>query len=135
MMYGIYVHETQKEPYATQIVAGKKIIDTRTRDMLGKLVGERVLVIRTRSGHKADIIGAVTIIGKVWFADHVLNYIRDRTCIPKGSKYDTHNGGKWCYYIADPIEFIPMQLENLTVLSRNMSFAKISFLGGASDVN
>ena len=134
-MYGIYVHETKKEPYATQIVTGKKMIETRTRNTLGKLVGERVLIIRTRSGHKTDIIGSATIEEAVWYCDFTLDHMRELTCIPEGSKFDTHNGGKWCYYLFDPVEFEPILLEDVTVLKRNMSFAEISFIGGARNDN
>lgn len=136
IMYGMYVHETNAEPYATQIITGKKTIETRTRDTLGKLCGQRVLVIRTRSGHKADIIGSVLITGKIWLTASDLYERRDKTRIPKGSKYDASSFGKWCYFLSDPIELEPIPLSDTTVIKRNMSFARISFIkGGAENDN
>ena len=38
-MPAIYVHETKQTPYASWIVRGDKVIETRTRNVLKKFVG------------------------------------------------------------------------------------------------
>ena len=123
----IYVHDTKATPYAEAIVKGLKPIETRTRNVLERFVKSRVLVIRTRSGHKAEVIGSV-VIDKVRFhTAQEMDALRDKTLIPPGSKYDCQDGkGKWCYYLTDPVEFDkPIPLSDYKVITRNMSSATI----------
>lgn len=82
--------------YAKAIVYGYKTIETRSRDMLGKLVGERVAVIRTRHGKKPMVIGYVTI-GYRYYEDNLddLDRLRIDTLIQPGGKYD--GKPRWLY--------------------------------------
>lgn len=124
----MYVHDTKETPYAMQIVKGLKFIETRTRNVLKRFVGERVLVIRTRSGHPAEIIGEVTIINARFYNAEELNTMRNLTRIPEGSKYDCTGNGKWCYWMADPEEYTkPIPLSECNVISRTMSYAIIEY--------
>ena len=120
----IYVHDTKRTPYAMQIVEGLKRIETRTRNVLRQFVGQRVLVIRTRSGHKAEVIGEATISSAVWLGAQTLDENRHLTLIPKGSKFDVSEGGKWCYWLKDPVKYgFPVPLSDYEVITRNMSYA------------
>ena len=121
----IYVHDTKETPYAMQIIMGDKRIETRTRNVLRRFVGERVLVIRTRSGHKAEVIGSVYLDHCRFLTATEMDAARDRTLIPKGSQFDCQNGkGKYCYYLTDPVEFSePKPLTDYAVITRNMSYA------------
>ena len=126
IMPGIYVHETKAEPYATQIIRGKKTVETRGRDMLKRFVGKRVLVIRTRANKPAEIIGSVDITGKGYWNAQQLDKHRDITCIPEGSKFDTGES-RWAYKLENPIGLGPIPLNELTVLHKSRSAVFVSF--------
>lgn len=98
-MKGIFVNQLSASgvPYADAIVGGYKRIETRNRDMLSQLVGEHVAVIRTVRGKTPTIVGYVTIHNKAFADANQFELIREYTLIPKGSKYDVHGKGKWCY--------------------------------------
>lgn len=126
-MPAIYVHDTKETPYAMQIVKGKKRIETRTRNVLKRFVGERVLVIRTRSGHKAEVVGEVTISCGGWLDAYALDDNRFFTLIPKGSKYDCTGDGKWCYWLTNATEYEkPIPLSEYEVITRTMSYAIVT---------
>lgn len=55
--YGINV----RGEYATMIALGNKIIETRSKNMLKNLIGQRVYIVKTNSKSRAYIIGEVTI--------------------------------------------------------------------------
>lgn len=125
MLHAIYVNEPGCIHYATAIVQGYKPVETRTRDMLGKLVGERVAIVRTRRRHPAEIIGYATITRKAYHTTAELEDMRDQTLIPPGSKFDSHGAGKWCYYLEDPEEVAPIALSTMPVITRNRSYVTI----------
>lgn len=109
-MYGIFVNENGCVHYARLIVQGCKPIETRSRNMLGSLVGERVAIIRTRRNKKPTVLGYATI-ARTEFVDSVaFEALRDKTLIPPGSAYDVKGRGKWCYYMEDPQECEPYEL-------------------------
>lgn len=123
----IYVHDTKETPYALWIVKGEKPLETRSRNVLGKFVGERILVIRTRSGHPAEVIGEASMINSRFYTNAELDAMRNLTLIPKGSKYDCTGKGKWCYWLANVTEYEkPIPLSEYEVLSRNMSYAIVT---------
>jgi len=112
--YGIYVSNERRTPWAGWIVSGLKEIETRNKNMLGKLVGERVAVIAT-GNHPPLIVGYVTItsalhVGKDLFDRRFRKY----TMIEKGDRYDCTEKGKWLYYLSDAEACNPMALpENI----------------------
>lgn len=127
MKSAIYVHETRYIPYATAIAAGIKPIETRNRDVLGRLVGENVLIIRTRKGKPADVIGTVTISEKRFYSVSELDNMRDKTLIPPGSKFDCHGKGKWGYTMENPVLWEkPIPLQHFTIEHKTRSFAVLS---------
>lgn len=121
----IYVRNTKEAKYADYIVGKLKPVETRTRDVLGHFVGQRVLVIRTEAGKKPMIIGSAFVKEKAFRTAEQLDYIRDLTMIPKGSEFDASQGGKWCYYLNDAVEYEPFPLERLEVEKRTRSFAML----------
>ena len=97
-MKAIYVRDTRAVKYAEAIAGAYKPLETRTRDMLGKLVGERVAIIRTGLGKQPVVVGFATIASKQWVeARKEWEDLQPLHLIPPGSKYDCHGSGKWCY--------------------------------------
>ena len=127
ILYAIYVHNTRAVPYADAIASGLKPIETRTRDVLGRFVGKRVLIIRTEDGKKPMVIGSAFIRDKAFHDANTMDFLRDLTCIPPGSKYDCNGKGKWCYYMAHPVQFAePIPLDEFKVISRTRSHATLA---------
>lgn len=127
MTPAIYVHETRATPYASAIAGGYKPIETRTRDVLKRFIGERVLIIRTRDGHPADIVGSAVISGKRFCSASELGTMRDLTLIPPGNKYDCHGNGKWCYTMTDPVMYSkPFPLSDTHITHKTRSYAIIN---------
>ena len=124
---GIFVHETRAIPYATAIVKGYKTIETRTRNMLGKFVGQQVAVIRTSDNKPSEVIGFVRITGCKFCTAEELDGMRDNTLIPPGSKFDCHSKGKWCYELSKPRECPPIPVSALPYLKKTRSYIVFPF--------
>lgn len=103
-MVGIFVNENGGIRYAQAIVQGYKPVETRSRNMLGKLIGNRVAVVRTRRGKNPMIVGYATIERADWFCQAVANGVEMRrfTRIPEGSIHDSGPKGKWFYWLSHP---------------------------------
>ncbi len=100
-MRGIFVNENGGIPYAAAIVQGIKPIETRSKDMLHSLVGERVAVIRTRRGKTPTVVGYVDIVAKAFCPADEFDLYREQTLIPSNSAYDVNGKGKWMYHLAN----------------------------------
>ena len=109
-MYGIYVNENGCVPYAKAIVQRYKPIETRNRNMLKSLIGERVAVVRTKRGKQPMVVGHATIFKTEFHTQEELDTMRNMTLIPEGSQYDCKGKGKWCYYMVDAEECEPYPL-------------------------
>lgn len=114
-MYGIFVNENGCIPYARAIAQGIKPIETRSRNMLKALVGQRVAIIRTRRGERPTIVGYAVIKDAEFHTAEALDYLRDLTLIPKGSKYDCTGRGKWCYIMGEAEECEPYELPSSAI--------------------
>lgn len=126
MIPAIYVRQTKAIPYADDIISGIKTIETRNRNTLGRFVGQRVFIIKTCAGHKATVIGDVTITGAAYHTAQELDALRDQTMIPKDSKFDCKGNGKWCYTLSDPTPTVePLELDCFPVVYKTRSFAMI----------
>ena len=111
-MYGIFVNEDGGVHHAEAIVGGYKTVETRSRNMLKGLVGERVAVVRTRRNASPTVVGYVGI-GQAYFcpAERFNDEdVRNLTCIPVGSRYDCHGRGKWLYDLWDAEVCVPYPL-------------------------
>lgn len=109
-MYGIFVNDDGPVKFAEEIVAARKPVETRTRNMLRLLVGKRVAVVQTGRGKVPTIIGHVTIMDNQRKSGSWLDENRDKTLIIKGSKYDNGGAAKWCYFLKDAERCDPFQL-------------------------
>ena len=122
----IYVHSSSGIPYAEAIVRGAKPIETRSRDVLARFVGQRVLIIRTRNGKPSDVVGSAIISRKDFHTVQELDAMRDQTLIPPGSKFDCHGRGKWCYTMKLSMAYEkPVPLSAYTIISRTRSWAML----------
>lgn len=102
-MKAMYVEATPCVDYAMAIVGGYKTIETRSKNTLKSLVGERAAVIRTSpNGGKSKVVGYVTItryeycpytLFRMYYPDHL---------VPVGSKFDCTGRGKYFYHLSDP---------------------------------
>ena len=127
-VYAIYIHDTKAEPFTDWILDGKKTIETRTRNVLYNMLGNRVLIIRTRSGHDAEIVGSVFINDYGFYTKEQLDEMRDKTCIAPESRFNECKAGKWCYFLKNPHRYEkPTLLKELTVYKRTMSFAQVNW--------
>ena len=99
-MKGMFVNSDGIK-YAEAIVGRFKTIETRNRNTLGPLVGERVAVVRTGRGKCPMVIGDVFVVSAQPMGRDGFEIYRDWTLIPPGSKYDCPEGGKkWMYFLA-----------------------------------
>lgn len=125
-MTAIYIHESRAIPYASAVAGGYKPLETRSRDVLGRFLGQRVLIIRTRDGHKPDVIGSAFVSAKQFYSADQLDTdeLRNKTLIPPGSKYDHHGRGKWAYTMNNPVLFsAPVPLSDFEITHKTRSFA------------
>lgn len=125
----MYVRNTKNEKFADWLADGRKPIETRTRDVLGKFIGKRVLIIRTEQNKKPLVIGSAFMVGKAYHNADSMDYIRELTMVPKGSQYDCpDDGGKWCYYLRHPLMFDePIPLDRFHIIKRTRSYALLSY--------
>lgn len=103
-MYGIFVNQDGGVPYADAIVRGYKTVETRQKNMLLPLVGERVAVIRTRRHKRPEVVGYVDIDRYEFCPVTLFEMYRDETLIPPGSARDVRGRGKWFYRLSNPTE-------------------------------
>lgn len=93
-MYGIYI-SCKAIPFIDYILTGAKEYETRSCNVLGRLLGKRVALIETGHG-RAIIRGYATI-------DHYTTLYHDSLDARKsawifGTPYDIPNGGKKVFY-------------------------------------
>jgi len=86
----------KEQPFLDQIMTGQKKYETRTKNMLRKLIGEKVLLAETGHGRAPFVRAEATIdIGIEVFLRHVWETTyREPSCIAAGSKYDWQEGTK-----------------------------------------
>ena len=96
--------------YADAIADGIKPVETRSRNMLQALVGERVAIVRTMRGKAPTVMGYVTVCSATFKPWEWMDANRDLTLIPSGSKYDCTGRGEWCYFLRDAERCDPFPL-------------------------
>lgn len=125
-MHGIYVHQSKGIPYADAIVGGYKKIETRTKNTLGRFVGQRVFIVRTMDGRKPVVVGSVRIASACYRTPDWLEEHRNETCVPPGSRFDHHGRGKWIYRLDEPDRYeTPLELKDFNVTKRTRTFVEI----------
>ena len=100
------------EPFVNDIMSGLKQYETRTRNTLGRFLGDRVLLAET--GHGRPLVKCSAVI------DHVISvYTREKweeyleaSWIPVGSMYDWQPDTKvkWLYHLTDIQPVVPFRL-------------------------
>ena len=106
-MFAIYVRSTRAIRYAIALTHGYKAMETRTRNVLKRLIGQRVAVIETGRG-KAAIVGYLNIDSCDYIEKERFDKMHMFHCVPSGSKYDCKKGsGKYCYWVSDPVPCDP----------------------------
>lgn len=114
-MKGIFVNDDGSVKYATEIVNARKPVETRTKNMLAALVGERAAIVKTGRGCKPTVIGFTDVVSATLRSGEWLDQNRDLTLIPKGSKYDADGRAKWCYLLENAVACDPYPLPGSTV--------------------
>lgn len=97
-MKAVFINECGSLRYASRVADGIKTIETRSRDMLKNLIGERVAIVRTGRG-PAQVIGYVRIVNKVFCYRPFFQTLYPLHLVPPGSKHDCRGAGKWCYIL------------------------------------
>lgn len=87
--------------YADLIAQARKLVETRSRNMLSALVGERVAIVRTVRGKKPMVIGYVDVVGASFCKAEDFRKYFDLHLVPAGSAYDVSGKGKWFYHLAN----------------------------------
>lgn len=109
-MKAMFVNDPGHTPYAFCIALGYKPVETRHRNMLAQLVGDRVAVVRTHRGKKPLVVGYVDVVRAAFMDSAWLDGNRDLTLIPPGSVYDSDGRGKWCYFLENAETCTPYPL-------------------------
>lgn len=111
-MKAMYVHQLSRQgvPYADAIVQAYKSIETRSRNMLKALVGERVAVVRTVSGKVPVVVGYVTVVAASFCPATDFDKYFNQHLVPSGSVYDCRGKGKWFYHLANAETCEPFQV-------------------------
>ena len=84
-MKAIFVNENGCIPYAAAIVNGYKPIETRSRNMLSALVGERIAIVRTKRGKRPTIVGYANMTRYEFCPFCLFEMYRDLTLIPQAA--------------------------------------------------
>lgn len=122
---GVNVNQDGENRYADKIVDGEKTLETRNSDSLRPYVGERVSIVRTGDG-PAKAIGAVTIGEPIVVkTQREFDKYRDRTLVPKGSKFDLAPGGvKYMYPLENPERYEAEKNVGLGIVSREVMLSR-----------
>ena len=108
-MKAMYIHDSIREPFTALILAGWKVFETRTRDMLRPLVGERVAIIRTGSGLPMIVGYADVVSGEkvdaVSFASPQMTGLH--RVFPDSKYFPRDNSGRWLYLLKN-VERLPV---------------------------
>jgi hypothetical protein len=88
-------------PFMSDIGAGRKILETRSRNMLGRLCGQPVILAETRQGGYLAMYIAVLQSARAVRSKEEWEDLRPLHRVPVGSKYDwkPDTRVKWTYEI------------------------------------
>ena len=94
---------SSKIPFVDLIGSGSKPFETRTRNMLGRFIGERILIAETGKGSPVIRFSAVIDYAVEVHTRSAWERYRQDACIPVGSKYDWNENTKvkWLYHLTD----------------------------------
>ena len=99
----------KEQPFLDRILSESKLYETRTRNTLGKLIGDRVLLAET--GHGKPLVRCAATIDRiiaVYSRDEWDKYYSKYADVDSGSRYDWHDDTKvkYLYLLTDiqPVE-------------------------------
>lgn len=96
-MKGFYMNELTDE-----LLSGRKKLESRNRNTLHSLVGERVFIIKTGVG----IVGSCRLGHPIIISSQAqYESYRPFTMVAPGSRYDYTGGKKYLYPVYDPIQY------------------------------
>lgn len=93
-MIGVYIN-CARYPFLDWIISKDKRYETRTRNMLGTLIGQRVALVETGKGKPT--VKAMATIAAVQTVDHSSNAMRDAAMIT-GTIYDIPEDSTKLFY-------------------------------------
>lgn len=109
----------RSSPFTDWILDGKKIIETREKNTLKSLVGQRVGIIQTGCG-KAKLVGYVTVSGVIKYeTESEFREDESRHLVNPGSKYDIKTI-KYGYVLAEPERCEPKLITSKGIVIRNI---------------
>lgn len=110
-MKAMFVEETGASHYAHWLAEGRKTIETRFKNTLGKLVGERVAIVRTRHG-KLPLVVGYCVVTDCWFCpkNEFADYTNQHLIFNEGCKYFAKRTGKYMYEIRHAEKCEPYEL-------------------------
>lgn len=98
-----------RHPFLKKIMDFQKEYETRTRNMLGRFLGERVLFAET--GHGKPVVRCSAVISEIIevYTQEAWNKYLRAACIPAGSTYDWQPGTrkKVLYRLTDVVACDP----------------------------
>ena len=96
-------------PFMADIGAGLKRIETRNRNMLGGLVGRRVILAETKQGGYLAMYSAVIRFARPIYSREAWDELRPQHRVPAGSKYDWKDNTrvKWLYGLSSVCSLCP----------------------------
>lgn len=105
-----------KVPFVDAIISNRKHYETRTRNTLGRFLGEPVLIAETRHGRK-PVVKAMAMIDQIVSVStkEAWDEYLDMAAIPAGSSYDWQPDTKikWLYRLKDvfpvTMPFVPAE--------------------------
>ena len=100
----------KKAPFVDFIIGGAKRYETRTKNTLGRFLGEPVLLAET--GHGRPVVKALAVIDEIISIRDKETWDEYKDCswlVPPGSEYDWQPDTKvkWLYYLKDIIPCTP----------------------------
>lgn len=100
-MSGIYIN-CRVYPFIAWILSGVKLYETRTRNTLRALIGQRVALIETGTGHAPTVRGYATIASAERI-EHSDTEARKAARI-LGTSYDIRPGGAKVFYKLEDVQ-------------------------------
>ena len=142
---GMNVAVADGQDYADLIVSGQKKYETRATDSLKPYVGERIGIVRTNKGKKAELVGYATVGEPIVADERQFNDLRSDHLVPKGSQFDIQQGGqKFLYEMLNPEKLQTPQdasgtrgivARNITGLADNKPAGKPLLMKSGDDSN
>ena len=101
-MYVIGINSSSA-PFMADIGARLKVLETRGKNMLGRYVGQRVILAETRQGGYMAMYSAVIRSARPVTSREDWDALRPLHRVPEGNRYDWKDSTrvKWVYEIAN----------------------------------